>query len=127
MFDPSAPHIIILLVVVLLLFGSKRLPGAAKSMGQAMRNFKGEMKSLHDDDDDKSADTAQTAAPSALQQPPLPQPLAQPAATPDVTQQQLSDLQRQIEDLQVRQNVGTGGAPVSGAPLSEAQPNQQPF
>jgi sec-independent protein translocase protein TatA len=125
MFDPSAPHIIILLVVVLLLFGSKRLPGAAKSMGQAMRNFKGEMKSLHDDDD-KSAETTQTATPSALQQP-VPQPLAQPAANSDVTQQQLSDLQRQIEDLQVRQNVGTGGAPVSGAPLSEAQPNQQPF
>jgi sec-independent protein translocase protein TatA len=121
MFDPSAPHIIILLVVVLLLFGSKRLPGAAKSMGQAMRNFKGEMKSLHDDDE-KPAETP----PSALQQP-LPQPLAQPAATSDVTAQQLSDLQRQIEDLQLRQNVGTGGAPVSGAPRSEAQPNQQPF
>jgi sec-independent protein translocase protein TatA len=125
MFDPSAPHIIILLVVVLLLFGSKRLPGAAKSMGQAMRNFKGEMKSLHDDDD-KSTETPQTAPPAALQQP-VPQPLAQPAATSDVTAQQLSDLQRQIEDLQLRQNVGTGGAPVTGAPLSEAQPNQQPF
>jgi sec-independent protein translocase protein TatA len=127
MFDPSAPHIIILLVVVLLLFGSKRLPGAAKSMGQAMRNFKGEMKSLHDDDE-KSAETTQTAMPNALQQPtPVAQPLAQPAATSDVTAQQLSDLQRQIEDLQARQNVGAAGAPVSGAPRSEAQPNQQPF
>jgi sec-independent protein translocase protein TatA len=126
MFDPSAPHIIILLVVVLLLFGSKRLPGAAKSMGQAMKNFKSEMKSMHDDDDEKPAEAAPTVTPSALA-PPAAQPVAQPSATSDVTAQQLSDLQRQIEDLQVRQNVGTGAAPVSGAPRSEAQPNQQPF
>src|ERR1700729_4515595 len=40
MFDPSAPHIIILMIVVLLLFGSRRLPGAAKSLGQSMHIFK---------------------------------------------------------------------------------------
>jgi sec-independent protein translocase protein TatA len=123
MFDPSAPHIIILLVVILLLFGSKRLPGAAKSMGQAMRNFKGEMKSMHDDGEEPAS--AQATMPSAALQPPyaqqplFQQPAAQPA-TADVTQQQLSDLQRQIADLQA-QNVAAGGT----AP--EAQPTQQPF
>src|ERR1700685_234250 len=40
MFDPSAPHIIILLVVVLLLFGSSRLPGAANALGRSMNIFK---------------------------------------------------------------------------------------
>jgi sec-independent protein translocase protein TatA len=124
MFDPSAPHIIILLVVVLLLFGSKRLPGAASSIGKAMRNFKGEMKSLHDDDDekDKAGTTAQATMPPAALQPP-PAPVTPQPVMADVTQQQLSDLQRQIADLQSQQNVPAGG----GAPAPEAQPTQQPF
>jgi sec-independent protein translocase protein TatA len=118
MFDPSAPHIIILLVVILLLFGSKRLPGAAKSMGQAMRNFKGEMKSMHDDEPE--AANPATIPPAAIQQPAAP-PVAQPAMA-DVHQQQLSDLQRQLSDLQAKQNV-----PAGGATAPEAQSTQQPF
>ena len=46
MFDPSAPHIIILLVVVLLLFGSTRLPGAAQALGKSMHIFKRSVKGL---------------------------------------------------------------------------------
>lgn len=121
MFDPSAPHIIILLVVILLLFGSKRLPGAAKSMGQAMRNFKGEVKQMHDESEESAKTTAQdTAPPAAIQQPAAPS-VAQPG-TPDLTQQQLSDLQRQLADLQAQQNV-----PAGGAKAPEAQSTQQPF
>jgi sec-independent protein translocase protein TatA len=47
-------HWIVLLVVVLLLFGSTRLPGLAKSVGQSMKIFKKEIKDLRDDgaDDD---------------------------------------------------------------------------
>jgi sec-independent protein translocase protein TatA len=120
MFDPSAPHIIILLVVILLLFGSKRLPGAAKSVGQAMRNFKGEVKQMHDESEESATTAQATAPPAAIQQPAAP-PVAQPG-TPDLTQQQLSDLQRQLADLQAQQNVAAGGAK---AP--EAQSTQQPF
>ena len=121
MFDPSAPHIIILLVVILLLFGSKRLPGAAKSMGQAMRNFKGEMKQMHDEPEDTAQATAQsTLPPAAIHQPAVAQP-----APADVTQQQLGDLQRQLADLQAqqRQNVPAGG----GATAPESPSSQQPF
>ena len=117
MFDPSAPHIIILLVVILLLFGSKRLPGAAKSMGQAMRNFKGEMKQMHDEPEEN----AQASAPAAAIQQPVAPAVAQPAA-PDMTQQQLSDLQRQLADLQAKQNV-----PAGGATAPEAESTKQPF
>ena len=121
MFDPSAPHIIILLVVILLLFGSKRLPGAAKSMGEAMRGFRGEMKKMHDEPEDDAKATAQsTTPPAAIQQPAAPS-VAQPAA-PGVTHQQFSDLQRQLSELQAQQNVPAGGA---SAP--EAQSTQQPF
>ena len=58
MFDPSAPHIIILLVVVLLLFGSTRLPGAAQALGKSMHIFKKSVKGM-DDDKDKQDETGQ--------------------------------------------------------------------
>ena len=45
-------HWIVLLVVVLLLFGSTRLPGLAKSVGQSMKIFKKEIKDLREDDSD---------------------------------------------------------------------------
>jgi sec-independent protein translocase protein TatA len=50
--EPS--HIIILLVVVLLLFGSRRLPDMARGLGQSMRIFKSEVKQMKEDDADKT-------------------------------------------------------------------------
>jgi sec-independent protein translocase protein TatA len=44
-------HLIILLVLILLLFGAKRLPDAARGLGRSMRIFKAEMKDMTDDDD----------------------------------------------------------------------------
>ena len=40
----GAREIIVLLVVVLVLFGAKRLPDSARSLGRSMRIFKSEMK-----------------------------------------------------------------------------------
>jgi sec-independent protein translocase protein TatA len=54
-------HWIILLLVIVLLFGSKRLPDAARSLGKSMRIFKSEVKELQ-------ADKAET--PVTPQQPP---------------------------------------------------------
>lgn len=42
-------HWIILLLVIVLLFGSKRLPDAARSLGKSMRIFKSEVKELQAD------------------------------------------------------------------------------
>jgi sec-independent protein translocase protein TatA len=42
-------HWIILLVVVVVLFGAKRLPDAARSLGKSMRIFKAEVKELQHD------------------------------------------------------------------------------
>jgi len=50
LFD-SPWHVLILLVVVLLLFGAKRLPGSARSLGQAMRIFKAETRGLRGEDE----------------------------------------------------------------------------
>lgn len=123
MFDPSAPHIIILLVVVLILFGSTRLPGAAEALGKSMRIFKSEAKKMHDDDPVKTTQATAVQQP-AVQQAAAPQPLpAQPAAPDLATQQQLLDIQRQLQELQ-RQNAGADAAKAGGAPSSEAQRNQ---
>jgi sec-independent protein translocase protein TatA len=118
MFDPSAPHIIILLVVILLLFGSSRLPGAARSLGKSMHIFKKSVQGL--DSDDK--DTEPNSAGQSLIAQPMNASPPQPAAigAPDQTSQQLADLQRQVAELQ-RQNAGSNGGQVS-----EAQPTQ-PF
>ncbi|SCL22533.1 sec-independent protein translocase protein TatA [Micromonospora pallida] len=43
-------HIAVLVVVLILLFGAKRLPDAARSLGRSLRIIKAETKSLHDDD-----------------------------------------------------------------------------
>ena len=46
-------EIIIVLALLLLLFGAKRLPDAARGLGRSLRIFKAETKGLRDDDDDR--------------------------------------------------------------------------
>ena len=53
-------HVIVLLIVVLLLFGYKRLPDAARSLGRSMRIFKSEVKEMGKDDDEHPTQQAQT-------------------------------------------------------------------
>ena len=38
--SPSLPQILIVLAIVLLIFGPKRIPGIGRSLGQALRGFK---------------------------------------------------------------------------------------
>lgn len=44
-------EILLILAVVILLFGAKKLPELARGSGKALRIFKSEVKALHDDDD----------------------------------------------------------------------------
>ena len=71
--DIGWPEITIIAVVILVLFGSKKLPDAARSLGRSMRILKTEIKDLHDDDKPKAE-----APPAAL--PPAATPAAPPAA-----------------------------------------------
>ena len=50
----GAPELIIILVVVLLLFGSTRLPKLARSLGEASREFKKGMREGAGGDDETS-------------------------------------------------------------------------
>lgn len=45
----GGPHIWIILLIILLLFGAAKLPALAKSLGQSARVFKGEMKAMKED------------------------------------------------------------------------------
>ena len=74
--DVGWPEIAIIAVVILVLFGSKKMPDAARSLGRSMRILKSEVKGLHDDD---AADKAAAAPPAAL---PPAAPVAPPATPP---------------------------------------------
>ena len=47
-------EIILIILVLVLLFGAKKLPELARGSGRALRIFKAETKGLMDDDDDHS-------------------------------------------------------------------------
>ena len=53
MFGLGMGEAIILLVVVLLLFGGRKLPELGSSMGKALTNFKKGLKEDHKDEDQK--------------------------------------------------------------------------
>jgi sec-independent protein translocase protein TatA len=47
----GAPEIILVIVVLVLLFGAKKLPDLARGSGRALRIFKAETKGLGDDEE----------------------------------------------------------------------------
>ncbi|WAL63310.1 Sec-independent protein translocase subunit TatA [Amycolatopsis cynarae] len=81
-------HLIVLVLIVVLLFGAKRLPDAARSIGKSMKIFKAETKDLRDGDSAESHDARQLPA-STVQ--------------PQNTDQQVAELQRQLDELKKQQ------------------------
>ncbi|HLJ99833.1 MAG TPA: Sec-independent protein translocase subunit TatA [Streptosporangiaceae bacterium] len=89
LFD-SPWKIAIIALLIIVLFGAKKLPGAAKSLGQSMRILKAEVTKLHDDEE-----------PQASAAPPAQIPAAAPAApVQDEQSAQIEALQQQVRDLQ---------------------------
>ena len=94
-------HLLVLLVVILLLFGAKKLPEIAGSVGKSAKVFKKEIKELREDDDPATSYAATGGQPPQAYQPPqgqsqaypqpqpqqYPQQYAQPQGPPPVTQQ----------------------------------------
>jgi len=56
---------VIVLVVLLLFFGPKRLPMLSRSIGESIKEFKGGIDHAEGSDKDKAEITSATAAPSA--------------------------------------------------------------
>ncbi len=66
--DLGWPELIIIVFVLMLLFGAKKLPDMARGTGRALRIFKAETKGLmNDEDDDVPAKPVRTAGPVADQ------------------------------------------------------------
>jgi len=59
MFLREPSHILLLLLVLVILFGAKRLPDSAKSLGKSMRIFKSEMKEMKDESKDSDKGSAE--------------------------------------------------------------------
>jgi sec-independent protein translocase protein TatA len=104
LFD-SPWKILIVAVVLIVLFGSAKLPGAARSLGKSMRILKAEVKDFHEEGTEPA-----TATPQAV------------AAAPEVTAQQQLAAEQRIDDLQ--RQLAELREPAAGA--HAAQRTQQP-
>jgi sec-independent protein translocase protein TatA len=85
LFD-SPWKLLIIAVVLIVLFGGKKMPDAARSLGRSMRILKSEVQDLHGDHEHGTAQAPQPA--TALLSP---------------QRQQIDQLQQQIRDLQQQQ------------------------
>ncbi|MDR3664447.1 MAG: Sec-independent protein translocase subunit TatA [Mycobacterium sp.] len=75
-------HWLIVIAVFVLLFGAKKLPDAARSLGKSMRIFKSEMKEMQSDGSVPAQPSAPT--PIASERADVPAPAPQPSTeTPD--------------------------------------------
>ncbi len=111
LFD-SPWKVLVVAIVLIVLFGSKKLPDAARSLGKSMRILKAEVSDLHHDEPDTTAQSA----PAGNQ---FPQAQLTPAPAPAADQQsQIDALQQQVRDLQ--------RAAAMDAPAAEPQRTQQP-
>jgi sec-independent protein translocase protein TatA len=74
-------HWLILAIVVVALFGYKKLPDAARSLGRSMRIFKTEIKGMSEDDAARAATKAEIVPPAQPATPPS-EVTDRPVATP---------------------------------------------
>jgi len=78
----GAPEIIIIAIVIFALFGYKKLPDAARSIGRSMRIFKAETKNLSEDDVQRRAEAEYRRSPlegNVYKPTPTPTPESEPA------------------------------------------------
>lgn len=66
------PHLLIIAALLILFFGAKRLPDAARGIGKSMRIFRAETRGMQEDDEAHTAN--QPAQPAPPQQLSAPQP-----------------------------------------------------
>ena len=112
LFD-SPWKILIVAVVIIVLFGSKKLPHAARSLGQSMRILKKEVQGLHEDEPASDAPGASAASGAS---PAFSPPAAIAASQQPDQQAQIDALQQQIRDLQRAAAMDTTAAGAAAEP-----------
>ncbi|KID31447.1 Sec-independent protein translocase subunit TatA [Prauserella rugosa] len=104
-------HLIILVLVVVLLFGAKRLPDTARSIGKSMKIFKAETKDMRGEHAEAQAADPEKPTPADTKQISS-TPVAEDAttSTPSATSttskdDQVEQLQRQLDELKKQQGA----------------------
>lgn len=108
-------ELIIIAVVIILLFGAKKLPDMARSIGRSAKILKAETKGLRSEDDpQQQGTTTAQQVPAPQQLPPVqpqvaqpvaqPQQVAQPVAQP-VQPQVAQPIEQSAQNLQNKQNT----------------------
>jgi sec-independent protein translocase protein TatA len=116
LFD-SPWKILIVAVVLIVLFGSTKLPVAARSLGRSMRILKSEVSSMHGDEEEEDA---AKPAPATQQQ------VAAATTQQQITAQQTHTAQQQIDELQRQLSELKGQAAGQPATVPADQRTQQP-
>jgi len=65
---PSMPELLIVLAIVVLLFGAKKIPELAKGMGKGIKEFKGAMKEGEEDEVKEIAKKEETATEAKVEE-----------------------------------------------------------
>jgi sec-independent protein translocase protein TatA len=95
LFD-SPWKLLIVAAFIIIIFGSRKLPDAARSLGKSMRILKTEVQGLHDDNTETTfSAAAPTATPAAF-----PAQIQPVATTPADAQAQIDALSAQLANLQ---------------------------
>ncbi|MDL4821925.1 Sec-independent protein translocase subunit TatA [Actinomadura opuntiae] len=111
----GTPEILIILLVVVVLFGSAKLPQLARSLGKSARILKAETKGLRDDGDD-------------VAEPPAPPAAAAPAPADSARdkaarlREEAARLEREAaaaEGAQRGRGALASGEPIEGVPVSD--------
>lgn len=85
-------HWVIVIAVFVLLFGAKKLPDAARSLGKSMRIFKSEIKEMQADSKSETADRPEARTQIASER------VQDPAAAPHVTETPAQPAQPTVVD-----------------------------
>ena len=63
---PSGWELVLIVLVIVLLFGARKLPDAARGLGRSLRIFKSEVSTLNDDDKDEKVAPPPAMPPQAI-------------------------------------------------------------
>ena len=117
----QTPELLIILLVVVLIFGSAKLPQLARSLGKSARILKAETKGLRGDDDkndDKNDVKADAAAPAAQNE----QTTVDARERAARLREEAARLEREAGQGQAvpqRQSELPSGEPIQGVPVSD--------
>lgn len=105
---------LIILLVIVILFGSAKLPTLARSLGKSMRILKAETKGLHADDDDAQAQQGQPEGAKDTKD-------AQTSPQNKELQDRASRLRAEAARLDKEAATGDDGTTLNGVPLSDSE------